>query len=149
MAGLNEHRQVNHSEAYQAEDGTNTNHVESFFSRIQRAYVGIHHRFSLKYFDYYVADLAWREDNRRKSNGQLTALVLFATMLNPTSRLLRLLAGEQPARSGLRGLRQALRARLRLRQRSPTGGDCRPACQRGGRVRPSEGHRGSKTGGSR
>jgi hypothetical protein len=33
---------VNHSEAYQTEDGTNTNHVESFFSRIQRVYVGIH-----------------------------------------------------------------------------------------------------------
>lgn len=33
-----------------------------------------------------VADLAWREDNRRKSNGQLTALVLFAAMRNPTSR---------------------------------------------------------------
>ncbi|RWM31871.1 MAG: hypothetical protein EOR74_01625 [Mesorhizobium sp.] len=73
---------MNHSEAYQTEDGTTTNHVESFSSRIQRAYVGIHHRFSLKYFDYYVADLAWREDNRLKSNGQLTALVLFAAMLN-------------------------------------------------------------------
>ncbi|KUM26989.1 hypothetical protein AU467_18665 [Mesorhizobium loti] len=77
---------MNHSEGYQTEDGTKTNHVESFFSRIQRAYVGIHHRFSLKYLDYSVADLAWREENRRKSNGQLTALVLFAAMLNPTSR---------------------------------------------------------------
>lgn len=86
LVGLNEHRHVNHSEMYQTEDGTNTNHVESFFSRIQRAYVGIHHRFSLKYFDWYVADLAWREDNRRKSNGQLTALVLLAVMRNPTSR---------------------------------------------------------------
>jgi hypothetical protein len=55
---------VNHSKAYQTEDGTNTNQVESFFSRVQRAYVGIHHRFSLKYFDWYVAELAWREDTR-------------------------------------------------------------------------------------
>lgn len=86
IIGLNEHRQVNHSEMYQTDDGTDTNYIESFFSRIQRAYVGIHHRFSLKYFDWYVAEIAWREDNRRKSNGQLTALVLFAVMLNPTSR---------------------------------------------------------------
>ncbi len=86
LAGLNEHKQVNHSEAYRAKDGTNTNHVESFFSRIQRAYVGIHHRFSLKYFDWYVAELAWREDNRRMSNGRLTALVLGTVMSAPTSR---------------------------------------------------------------
>jgi hypothetical protein len=52
LSGLNEHRQVSHSEAYQDEDGNDTNHVESFFSRIQRSYVGIHHRFSLKYFDW-------------------------------------------------------------------------------------------------
>ncbi|ERP97781.1 hypothetical protein Q669_21485 [Labrenzia sp. C1B10] len=88
LAGLNEHHRVNHSKAYQTEDGVNTNHVESFFSRIQRAYVGIHHRFSLRYFDWYVADLAWREDNRRMSNGQLTGLVVSAAMRNPTSRSL-------------------------------------------------------------
>jgi hypothetical protein len=29
LIGLNEHRQVNHSEDCQTEDGTNTNHVES------------------------------------------------------------------------------------------------------------------------
>jgi hypothetical protein len=51
------------------DDGINTNFVGSFFSRIQRAYVGIHHRFSTKYLDWYVADLAWREDMRRMSNG--------------------------------------------------------------------------------
>ncbi len=36
LTGLNDHKQVNHSEAYRTKDGTNTNHVESFFSRIQR-----------------------------------------------------------------------------------------------------------------
>jgi len=43
LAGLNELQRVNHSKAYQTDDGTNTNQVESFFSRVQRAYVGIHH----------------------------------------------------------------------------------------------------------
>ena len=77
---------MNHSQAYQTENGTNTNHVESFFSRIQRGYVGIHHRFSLKYFDWYAAEMAWREDLRRVSNGALAAVVIFAVMLGPTSR---------------------------------------------------------------
>ncbi|MXQ14871.1 transposase [Microvirga makkahensis] len=42
---------------------------ESFFSRIQRAYADVHHRFSTRYFDWYVADLAWKEDARWMSNG--------------------------------------------------------------------------------
>jgi hypothetical protein len=32
-------KRVNHSTAYRAEDGANTNQVESFFSRLERAYV--------------------------------------------------------------------------------------------------------------
>ncbi|YCI04619.1 transposase [Ensifer sp. D2-11] len=46
---------ADNSQAHQTEDGTNTNEVESFFLRVHRAYVGIRHRFSLKYFDWYVA----------------------------------------------------------------------------------------------
>ncbi|MBO0129691.1 IS1595 family transposase [Agrobacterium sp. Rnr] len=48
LEGLQELHRVNHSKEYQTEGGVNTNHVESFFSRIQRAYVGIHHRFSVR-----------------------------------------------------------------------------------------------------
>lgn len=43
LAGLNKLKRVNHSKAYQAEDVTNTNQVESFFSRVQCAYIGIRH----------------------------------------------------------------------------------------------------------
>jgi hypothetical protein len=39
------------SKAYSSDDGTNTNFIESFFSRIQRGYVGVHHRFSTRYLD--------------------------------------------------------------------------------------------------
>lgn len=38
LAGVNKLKRVNHSKAYQTEGGTNTNQVESFFSRVQRAY---------------------------------------------------------------------------------------------------------------
>jgi len=70
--GLNRMGRVNYSKAYSSDDGTNTNFIESFFNRIQRAYVGIHHRFSTRYLDWYVADLAWKEDTRRMSNGAQT-----------------------------------------------------------------------------
>jgi hypothetical protein len=76
---------VNHSKAYSSEDGTNTNLVESFFSRIQRAYVGVHHRFWTRYLDWYVADLAWKEDTRRMSNGWLTRSMLSQALRRPTS----------------------------------------------------------------
>ncbi|WP_371418811.1 transposase [Agrobacterium sp. ICMP 6402] len=66
--------------------GVNTNHVESFFSRIQRAYIGIHHRFSVRYFDWYAAEIAWREDNRRVDNGLQLRGMLYKAPSRPTSR---------------------------------------------------------------
>ena len=50
--------------AYQTEDGTDTNRIESFFARAERSYDGIHHRFSVKYPDWYMAMVAWKEDTR-------------------------------------------------------------------------------------
>lgn len=79
---------VDHSNAYAAEDGTNTNLVESFFSRIQRASVCIHHRFSKRYLDWYVADLAWKEDTRLMSIGGLTRSMVAQALRQPTSRYL-------------------------------------------------------------
>jgi hypothetical protein len=49
---------VNHQVAYQHGEGISTNQIESFFSRVRRAYRGIHHRFSVKYLDWYVAELS-------------------------------------------------------------------------------------------
>ena len=86
--GLNRLGRVNHSKAYSSDDGTNTNFVESFFSRVQRAYVGIHHRFSTRYLDWYVAELAWREDLRQLSNGGLTRSLLRQALARKTLRYL-------------------------------------------------------------
>jgi hypothetical protein len=79
---------VNHSKAYSSEDNTNTNLGESLFSRIQRAYVGVHHHFWTWYLDWYVADLAWDEDTRRTSNRWLTRTLLSQALQRPTSRYL-------------------------------------------------------------
>jgi hypothetical protein len=42
-------------------EGACTNDAESFFSRVRRAEIGIHHHLAGPYF----AALAWREDNRQ------------------------------------------------------------------------------------
>lgn len=55
---------MNHSLQYQADDGTNSNVIESFFSRVEKAYKGINHRFSTKYLDWYMAMLSWKEYTR-------------------------------------------------------------------------------------
>lgn len=88
LAALNPLRRVNHATAYQADDGANTNQVESYFARVHRSYVGQHHRFSMKYLDWYVADLAWREDTRRWGNKRQTYDVLKTALGQPTSRYL-------------------------------------------------------------
>jgi hypothetical protein len=78
-------KRINHSEAY-SRDGACTNQVESFFSRLRRAEVGIHHHIAGKYLAAYASEMAWREDNRRVSNGGQFAQVVGAAMAAPVSR---------------------------------------------------------------
>jgi len=86
LCGLNALTRVNHSEAYQHGFGVSTNIIESFFSRVRRSYRGIHHRFSMKYLDWYAAELAWREDRRRVGNGGHVLEMLQRALAHPTSR---------------------------------------------------------------
>ena len=78
-------KRINHSEAY-SQDGACTNQVESFFSRLRRAEIGTHHHIAGKYLAAYAAEMAWREDNRRVSNGGQFAQVVAAAMEAPVSR---------------------------------------------------------------
>jgi transposase-like protein len=59
---------INHSVAY-SKDGACTNQAESYFSRLRRAEFGQHHRMSGRHLHAYASEMAWREDNRRVSNG--------------------------------------------------------------------------------
>ena len=56
-------------EAYQL-DGACTNRAEEFFSRMRRAEIGHHHHIAGAYLLRYAQEAAWREDNRRMSNGE-------------------------------------------------------------------------------
>lgn len=78
-------RRINHSVAYSTPESC-TNMAESFFSRIRRAEVGIHHHIAGRYLAAYATEMAWREDNRRISNGEQFLLATSSALAHPVSR---------------------------------------------------------------
>lgn len=77
-------KRINHNEAY-SKDGACTNQAESFFSRLRRAEIGIHHHIAGKYLDAYAAEMAWREDARRLANGTQFTMAVAASTATPKS----------------------------------------------------------------
>ncbi len=78
-------KRINHEWAYSTE-GACTNDAESFFSRVRRAELGIHHHIAGPYLASYAAEMAWREDYRRTSNGEQYLVVINAALAHPVSR---------------------------------------------------------------
>lgn len=78
-------KRINHSEAYSL-DGACTNWAESFFSRMRRAEIGIHHKIAGPYLAAYASEMAWREDHRRVSNGEQFLRIAGAATDAPVSR---------------------------------------------------------------
>ena len=66
-----------------------TNMAESFFSRIRRAEVGAHHHVAGRYLGAYANETAWRENNRRVSNGEQFLAITGAALAHPVSHVLR------------------------------------------------------------
>ena len=78
-------KRVNHSVNF-VDGEASTNQAESYFSRLRRAEIGIHHHVSGRHLISYAREMAWREDHRRKPNGELYGMVVAATMAHPVSR---------------------------------------------------------------
>ena len=78
-------KRINHQECYSNGDAC-TNQAESFFSRLRRAEIGIHHHISGRYLYAYAGEMAWRENNRRVSNGAQYLGVTAAALNAPVSR---------------------------------------------------------------
>jgi len=76
---------VNHSVEYKGDDGACTNWAESYFARLRRAEFGVHHRISGPYLHQYSAEMAWREDNRRVSNGEQFKAIATLAIRHPVS----------------------------------------------------------------
>ena len=85
LHGRFETKRINHSEAYSTNEAC-TNMAESFFSRLRRAEIGTHHHISGRYLSAYANEMAWREDNRRISNGEQFLMVVGASLAHPVSR---------------------------------------------------------------
>jgi hypothetical protein len=79
-------KRINHSTNYSDRNGTSTNMAESFFSRLRRAEIGIHHHIAGPYLAAYADEMSWREDNRRTSNGELYLMAVNAASKQPKSR---------------------------------------------------------------
>jgi transposase-like protein len=78
-------KRINHSLAYSDGEAC-TNQAESYFSRIRRAEIGIHHKIAGPYLNSYANEMAWREDNRRVSNGELYLMTADAALKHPISK---------------------------------------------------------------
>jgi transposase-like protein len=63
---------VNHSICYCGPDGENTNQAESFFARFRRMFKGQIHKASPEYLALYANEVAYREDMRQTSDGEIT-----------------------------------------------------------------------------
>jgi len=74
-----EMKRINHEEAYSL-DGACTNWAEEFFSRMRRAEIGHHHHLAGDYILRYAQEAAWRENNRRVSNGDQAERVAALAM---------------------------------------------------------------------
>lgn len=85
LHGRFETKRINHSEAYSTAEAC-TNMAESFFSRLRRAEIGTHHHISGRHLHAYANEMAWREDNRRVSNGEQFLMVAGASLAHPVSR---------------------------------------------------------------
>jgi hypothetical protein len=80
---------VNLSREFKSEEGACTNEAESWFSRLRRAEMGIHHRISGKYLYQYANEMAWREDHRREPNGLHFRRITGAALRHPKSEIWR------------------------------------------------------------
>jgi transposase-like protein len=78
-------RRINHSVAF-SKDGACTNQAESYFARLRRAEMGVHHRISGKRLSPYASEMAWREDNRRVPNGEQFKAIATMALKHPMSR---------------------------------------------------------------
>jgi transposase-like protein len=79
-------KRINHEWAY-SDEGACTNNAESFFSRLRRAEIGTHHHIAGPYLSAYAGEMAWRENNRRVSNGEQFLLIAAASAAHPVSRV--------------------------------------------------------------
>ena len=61
------HAVINHSVAY-ADGATHTNTIEGFWALLKRAWYGSHHKYTEQYSPLFVAEQAWKYNERKNTN---------------------------------------------------------------------------------
>jgi hypothetical protein len=79
-----EMKRINHQEAYSL-DGACTNWAKEFFSRMRRGEIIHHHHIAGPYLLRFAQEASWREDNRRRSNGEQVHRVAGLAMASKRS----------------------------------------------------------------
>lgn len=85
LNGNYEHEVVNHQIEYSTIDGVNENQAESYFARLRRYVIGIAHNTRPKYLVDIAWEMAWREDFRKRPDGEKTRHVLKTIAANGRS----------------------------------------------------------------
>ena len=85
LHALFETKRIGHSNSY-AEGEISTNQAESFHSRVCRSEKGAHHRIAV-HLAPDATEIAWREVNRRISNGEQFLTITAAGLHRPVSRM--------------------------------------------------------------
>lgn len=80
------HETVNHQIEFSTIDGVNENQAESFFSRLRRFVLGGSLRIVPTYMHDYATEMAWREDWRRKTEGQKNNALTAGLLLQHHSK---------------------------------------------------------------
>lgn len=75
-----------HGAAYVVDGEASTNAAEMVFDRMRRGALGVYHRVSGRYLDWYAAEWAWRHDMRRVDFKALTKRALRLGQRSPVSR---------------------------------------------------------------
>lgn len=79
---------VNHEKQY-ADGPVSINWAESFFSRVDRAEMGIYHHIAGPYFGAYLDEMSWREDNRRRPDGEKFEALAYMMTRGGVSRRMK------------------------------------------------------------
>lgn len=88
LHGYFDTKRINHSKSYS--DGIAcTNQAESFFSRMRRAERGVYNSIGRGYTSYYALEMSWREENKRRPNGDLFSMILSNALASPISRRMK------------------------------------------------------------
>ena len=72
------HATINHQHEY-SRNGVHTNTIEGFWSLIKRAWYGSHHKYTLKFTPLFIAEAAWKYNQRKNARAWDTFMTgLFA-----------------------------------------------------------------------